>query len=365
MHLPQRLLLTELAPGKCIAAWACIVTSLFELRNTVAPLIELRSVTKYFGGGRERVTAVDNVSLTVEPGEIVCLVGESGCGKSTTGRMAAGLLPISAGQVLFHGKDLATMSADEHQEYRRAVQIVHQDPYASLNPTQTIRQIITAPLLRHNKVKDKAHAERRAREILEIVDLTPVQDFMDKYPHQLSGGQRQRVSVARSLTVEPKFIVADEAVSMVDVSIRVSLLNMLSRLKNEFNVTFLFITHDLALAKYFAWQGRIVVMYLGRIMEEGPTARLITDPRHPYTQALLSAVPEADPELAQRKRQIELRSAEIPSLLNLPKGCTFHPRCPYSVPGQCDRAIPPLEPIAAGGTVACPVRKAESIALVV
>ncbi len=331
----------------------------------MTPLIELRNVSKFFGHGRERVTAVDAISLAVEPGEIVCLVGESGCGKSTTGRMAAGLLPVSTGQVLFNGKDIAHMNRDELQTYRRAVQIVHQDPYASLNPTQTIRQIITAPLLHHKKVKDRIQAEKRARELLEIVDLTPVHDFMDKYPHQLSGGQRQRVSVARALTVEPKFIVADEAVSMVDVSIRVSLLNMLSRLKNEFDVTFLFITHDLALAKYFAWQGRIVVMYLGRMVEQGPTPRLITDARHPYTQALLAAVPEADPELARHKRQIELRGAEIPSLLHLPPGCTFHPRCPYIVEGQCDVQVPPLESIREGGSVACPVRKNESIQLVV
>lgn len=330
----------------------------------MTPIVELRNVTKVFGHGRERVTAVDNVSLAVEPGEIVCLVGESGCGKSTTGRMAAGLLPISAGQVLFQGQDIAQMNGERYQAYRRAVQIVHQDPYASLNPTHTVRDILSAPLLRHKKVSDKAQAEKRAREILDIVDLTPAHDFMDKYPHQLSGGQRQRVSVARALTVEPKFIVADEAVSMVDVSIRVSLLNMLARLKSEFDVTFLFITHDLALAKYFAWGGRIVVMYLGRIVEEGPTPRVIADPRHPYTQALLAAVPEADPELAQRKRTLELRSSEIPSLLHLPSGCTFHPRCPFTVPGQCDRTVPRLEAISAGGSVACPVRKNETIELV-
>lgn len=329
----------------------------------MTPILELRNVTKTFSVGRQRVTAVESISLAVVPGEIVCLVGESGCGKSTTGRMAAGLLPVSEGQVLFQGKDIAHMERNEYQAYRRAVQIVHQDPYASLNPTQTVRQILTAPLLHHRKATNRTQAERRAREILEIVDLTPAHDFMDKFPHQLSGGQRQRVSVARALTVEPKFIVADEAVSMVDVSIRVSLLNMLARLKREFDVTFLFITHDLALAKYFAWQGRIVVMYLGRMVEEGPTPRVITDPRHPYTQALLAAVPEADPELALHKRHIELRSAEIPSLLNLPPGCTFHPRCPYFVPGQCDASVPRLETIPAGGSVACPVRKAESIQL--
>lgn len=342
----------------------------------MAPIIELRNVTKYFGSGRDRVTAVDSISLGIEPGEIVCLVGESGCGKSTTGRMVVGLLPPSEGEILYQGQDIAAMEKADYQQYRRAVQIIHQDPYASLNPTQTVRQMITTPLLRHQTQRGsrsaigsgrrgrRGDAERRAAELLEIVDLTPVADFLDKYPHQLSGGQRQRVSVARALTVEPKFIVADEAVSMVDVSIRVSLLNMLYRLKDEFDVTFLFITHDLALAKYFAWEGRITVMYLGRIVEEGPTSRLITDSRHPYTQALLGAVPEADPELAKKKVHVELRSAEIPSLLNLPTGCTFHPRCPYFVEGDCDDAVPVLERISDGGTVACPVRKNESIELV-
>ncbi len=336
----------------------------------MTPILELRNVTRYFGSGRDRVTAVDSISLDIEPGEIVCLVGESGCGKSTTGRMIVGLLPPSDGQILYQGQDIAAMDKADYQQYRRAVQIIHQDPYASLNPTQTVRQMIMTPLLRHQSQRSaqngsggrrsrRRDAERRAAELLEIVDLTPVAEFLDKYPHQLSGGQRQRVSVARALTVEPKFIVADEAVSMVDVSIRVSLLNMLSRLKEEFDVTFLFITHDLALAKYFAWEGRITVMYLGRIVEEGPTPRLITDSRHPYTQALLGAVPEADPELAKKKTHIELRSAEIPSLLNLPAGCTFHPRCPYIAEGECDTVVPPLQRISEGGSVACPVRMSE------
>ncbi|MEM7125778.1 MAG: ABC transporter ATP-binding protein [Chloroflexota bacterium] len=329
----------------------------------MTPIFELQDITKNFGNGSDQVTAVDSVSLSINDGDIVCLVGESGCGKSTTGRMVVGLLPPSDGEIRFQGQDIKRMDRATYQGYRRSVQIIHQDPYASLNPTQNVRQMITTPLIRHKKVKGRADAERRASELLEIVDLTPVEDFLNKYPHQLSGGQRQRVSVARALTVEPKFIVADEAVSMVDVSIRVSLLNMLSRLKNEFDVTFLFITHDLALAKYFAWEGRITVMYLGRIVEEGPTSRVITDPRHPYTQALLAAVPEADPELAKRKQQIELRSAEIPSLLNLPSGCTFHPRCPYFKPGECDVDVPQLEKIIEGGSVACPVRKGERIEL--
>jgi len=331
----------------------------------MAPILEVRNLTRQFGKGKETVTAVDSISFAIEPGETVCLVGESGCGKSTTGRMVAGLIEATSGEVIFEGTNIKRLDSAAFRRYRQSVQIIHQDPYSSLNPTQTIRQIITAPLLRHKKVPNKAAAERRALELLEVVDLTPARDVIDKYPHQLSGGQRQRVAVARALTVDPKFIVADEAVSMVDVSIRVSILTMLARLKKEFDVTFLFITHDLALAKYFAWEGRITVMYLGRIVEDGPTPRQIADPRHPYTQALLSAVPEADPELAQHKRQIELRDAEIPSLLALPRGCTFHPRCPYSLPGQCDGAVPPLEPLPEGGRVACPVRMGESIRLLV
>ncbi len=327
--------------------------------------IELEHVSCVFGKGNQRVVAVDSVSLSMEKGEIRCLVGESGCGKSTTGKMIAGLLPPTSGRILYEGKPINKLTPAEYRRYRHAVQIIHQDPYASLNPVQTVRQIITTPLLHHKKVSSNRQANQRALELLEIVDLTPATDFLDKYPHQLSGGQRQRVSVARALTVDPKFIVADEAVSMVDVSIRVSLLNMLMRLKNEFDVTFLFITHDLALAKYFAWKGAISVMYLGRIVEDGPTPRVITDPRHPYTQALLAAVPEADPELTHRKRKVALRSADIPSLLNLPPGCTFHPRCPYFVSGVCDTAAPPLEVIGEGGRVACPVRKDEQVSLLV
>ena len=323
-------------------------------------LIELQNVTRTFGKGKEQITAVDNISLAIEAGDIVCLVGESGCGKSTTGAMVAGLLPVSAGKVMYLDQDITNMAKEQYKTYRHGVQIVHQDPYASLNPTQTIEQMLTTPLLHHNVVPNRAAARKRAIELLEIVDLTPAEEVMAKHPHQLSGGQRQRVSVARSLTLSPSFIVADEAVSMVDVSLRVSILKMLTRLRTELDVTFLFITHDLALAKYFAWDGgRIIVMYLGRIVEEGPTQRVIQDPRHPYTQALLSAVPEADPNIARTKKPLELRSADIPSLLDLPTGCTFHPRCPYFVPDVCDTAVPPLISVAGGGRAACPVINSE------
>lgn len=326
----------------------------------MTPLIELKNVTRTFGRGDEQITAVDTFSLAVEPGEIVCLVGESGCGKSTTGSMVAGLLAPSSGQVFFNNQDIAKMGKGEYRGYRHGVQIVHQDPYASLNPTQPIERMLITPLMRHKKVKNRAEAHKKAIELLEIVDLTPPDEVMKKYPHQLSGGQRQRVSVARSLTLNPSFIVADEAVSMVDVSLRVSILTMLSRLRNEFDVTFLFITHDLALAKYFSWHGgRIIVMYLGRIVEEGPTQRVIKNPRHPYTQALLSAVPEADPNIARHKKPLELRGTDIPSLLDLPTGCTFHPRCPFFVPDVCNTAVPVLLPVPGGGAAACPIINGE------
>jgi peptide/nickel transport system ATP-binding protein len=188
-----------------------------------------------------------------------------------------------------------------------------------------------------------------------MVDLTPVEDFYDKYPHQLSGGQRQRVSIARALTVNPSFLIADEAVSMVDVSIRVSLLKTLSLLRERLGVGFLFITHDLAIAKYFAWHGQIGVMYLGRIVEYGQTPQVVSDPGHPYTRALLGAVPEADPILTRSKERIALQSQNIPSLLNLPPACTFHPRCPLFVEGVCDTIEPALTEYAAGQTVACHV----------
>jgi peptide/nickel transport system ATP-binding protein len=319
------------------------------------PLIELDHVSRTFGSGSHTVKAVDGVSIAIAPGEIVCLVGESGCGKTTTGKIVAGLLPPSSGRVLFEGRDVASLKGAERQRHRRAIQIVHQDPYASLNPVHTTYGTLSPPLFRHGLARTRAQALARIRELLRLVDLTPPDEFVEKYPHQLSGGQRQRVSIARALTVEPRFIVADEAVSMVDVSIRISLLNVLLRLRERLGVGFLFITHDLALAKYFALHGRIGVMYLGRIVELAPTTQLIADPQHPYSAALLSAIPEADPEVTRKKERVQLRSMEVPSLLNLPPSCTFHPRCPLFEPGLCDVYRPDLERIGGQRQVACHV----------
>ena len=235
------------------------------------PLIELDGVSQIFGTRAGPVRAVEDLSLTIEAGQVLCLVGESGSGKTTTAKIIAGLRPPTSGQMRYAGEDIARLRGERLGEFRRAVQIVHQDPYASLNPIRTIYQTLAAPLLKHAIVPNKAAAIARAQELLTLVGLTPAENFLHVYPHQLSGGQRQRVSVARALTLNPRVIIADEAVSMVDVSLRVSILNMLLKLREELGVTFVFITHDLAIAKYFAWSGDIGVMYLGRLVEYGRT----------------------------------------------------------------------------------------------
>jgi oligopeptide/dipeptide ABC transporter ATP-binding protein len=319
------------------------------------PLLTLDHVSREFNTRQGRITAVDDVSLTIGRGDILCLVGESGSGKTTVARMAAGLLEPTRGAVRFQGRDLHGSSKEEHRTYRRAVQLVHQDPYASLNPVRTIGDTLRAPVLHHRLVRGRREATQRAAELLTQVDLTPAQNFLSKYPHQLSGGQRQRVAVARALALQPRLIIADEAVSMVDVSIRVSILNTMLKLRNELGVAFLFITHDLAVVKYFGWEGNVGVMYVGKLVEYGPTPRIIGRPLHPYARALAAAIPEADPDLTRSKDKLQLRSLDIPNLAALPRGCVFHPRCPYVVSGLCDEAVPLLEEVGEGRQVACHV----------
>ncbi|HEU5014983.1 MAG TPA: ABC transporter ATP-binding protein [Roseiflexaceae bacterium] len=326
------------------------------------PVLQLDQVSQVFSSHGKPMRAVDRVSFAIREGETVCLVGESGCGKTTTGKIAAGLRRPTSGQVLFRGRDIWSLNRRDWQEYRSAVQLVHQDPYASLNPAQTVAQILSAPLLRHGLVRNRRHARERVYELLDRVSLSPVEDYYDKFPHQLSGGQRQRLSIARALTVNPSFIVADEAVSMVDVSTRVSLLKTLITLREQLGVGFLFITHDLAIAKFFAWQGQIGVMYLGRMVEFGRTPQIVNQPGHPYTRALLSAVPEADPDLTRNKERIMLASQNIPNLLNLPPACTFHPRCPLFEAGTCDVIEPALTQYEAGQLVACHVTTGRVVA---
>jgi oligopeptide/dipeptide ABC transporter ATP-binding protein len=318
-------------------------------------LIELIDVSRTFKTPAGEIKAVDGISLAFAKGEAMCLVGESGCGKTTTGRLLAGLLRPTNGQLLFEGKDVWKAKGQDLAHFRRSVQLVHQDPYASLNPLRTIYDTLSAPLFRHHRVKGRRGAVASVTELLQRVGLTPPEDFLVKYPHQLSGGQRQRVSIARALTVDPRVIVADEAVSMVDVSIRISLLNLLLNLRREFGVTIVLITHDLAVARYFALTGRIGVMYLGRVVELAGSQNVVGDPAHPYTAALIGAIPEADPNITRTKDRVELRSAEIPSLLRLPPGCTFHPRCPLAETGLCDVQVPGLLPLTGDREVACHV----------
>lgn len=317
------------------------------------PIMQLEHLTRRFKTRKGLIKAADDVTVTMNKGDILCLVGESGSGKTTVARMAGGLLEPSDGRVLFEGKDIAEMNREEFAEYRKAVQIIHQDPYASLNPVHTIGDTLRAPLLHHKIAQNKGDATKRAGDLLELVDLRPVENFIDKFPHQLSGGQRQRVSIARAMALNPRVIIADESVSMVDVSIRVSLLNTMLKLRDELGVTFLFITHDLAVVKYFAWEGRIGVMYVGKLIEYGRTPKLIGRPLHPYTRALAAAIPEADPDLTRSKSKLEIRSLDIPNLNELPDGCVFHPRCPYWIKGECDTVVPPLVDVGEGREVAC------------
>jgi oligopeptide/dipeptide ABC transporter ATP-binding protein len=330
------------------------------------PIIQLKDVYRSFKKGPVTIPVLQDLTLSVKPLEFLCLVGESGCGKTTTGKIMTGLLKPSRGQVFFEGKDVSGLRRQAYQQYRRSVQIIHQDPYASLNPTHTIYRTLSFPLFHHKMVRNYSQARQRVAELLDVVDL-PAADIIDQYPHELSGGQRQRISIARALTTNPSLIVADEPVSMVDVSIRIGLLKMLMRMRSEFDVTIVFITHDLALAKYFAWEGRIAVMYLGRVVEIGTTQEIIAEPQHPYTRVLLSAIPEANPERTRSKKHIALRSEDIPRLTELPPGCSFHPRCPWFVPGVCDVEVPRLAPIAqvdSDAEVACiPLTEGEELTL--
>ncbi len=319
------------------------------------PLLSLDHVSQVFRTKQGDVRAVDDLSLAIDAGDVVCLVGESGSGKTTSAKLAAGLRRPTSGAVRFLGSDIWRMDSGDFRTYRRAVQFIHQDPYASLNPVHKVYDTLVTPLRHHGVVRTKAEAARRARELLELVDLTPSENFLFKYPHQLSGGQRQRVSVARALTLNPRLIAADEATSMLDVSIRVSLLNTLKKLSSDLGVGFLFITHDLAIAKYFAWSGHIAVMYLGRVVEYGPTPQVINDPQHPYTRALLGAIPEPDPDVTRQRDRVRLRTTEISGLLHVPPGCSFHPRCPLFEEGLCDVVRPELAAIDERRDVACHV----------
>jgi len=298
-----------------------------------------------------RVRAVDGISFTVNQGETLGLVGESGCGKSTTGRLILRLLEATSGEVWYEGRNLTELSKHDLREARRDMQIIFQDPYGSLHPRMTAGQIIAEPIVFHKLFDSRAEVDARVAELMKIVGLSA--ESRDRYPHEFSGGQRQRIGIARALSVNPKFIVCDEAVSALDVSVQAQVLNLLGDLQEEFGLTYLFISHDLAVVRHIT--NRIAVMYLGRIVEMSDTNPLFVTPMHPYTEALLSAIVVPDPDASATRERIVL-VGDIPSPANPPSGCNFHPRCPYAQ-DRCREEDPDLRPVPTpeGGTrmVAC------------
>ena len=285
--------------------------------------------------------AVDHINIQVRRGETLALVGESGSGKTTLGKTLVGLYRPTTGKIYFKGKDVSTMTKEEYREYRLKAQYIHQDPYSSLNPYKTVYDILAIPLRANKLVHSKAEEQEIIYKTLESIGLNP-RNYVNKYSFELSGGERQRVSIARALLVNPEFVVADEPVTMLDASLRLDILDLLLSVQKERNLSVLFITHDLGMAYYMAGEaGHVAVMYLGSIMEYGPAKQLLESPLHPYTQALLSAIPEPDPVKSRSKSVMKLRSMDPPNPLRAPPGCKFSDRCPFAM-DRCYRERPPL-----------------------
>ncbi|MBI3513031.1 MAG: ABC transporter ATP-binding protein [Proteobacteria bacterium] len=319
------------------------------------PLLEVRGLRMHFAvtegilSGRTvgQVKAVDGVDFTIRRGETLGLVGESGCGKTTTGRCILRLETPTEGAIIYDGVDIAKLPRKDLLALRRRIQVIFQDPYSSLNPRMKVGDIIAEPMMVHGIERDAKRRDARVRELLSVCGLNP--KFADRYPHEMSGGQRQRVGIARALALQPEFIVCDEAVSALDVSIQAQVVNLLEDLRERFGLTYLFIAHDLSVVRHLCQ--RVAVMYLGRIVELADGDELFDHPLHPYTQALLSAVPVPDPTV-EATRNFRPAKGEIPSPINPPPGCVFHPRCPIAVE-NCKHARPELRELRPGHWVAC------------
>lgn len=316
-------------------------------------LLEVRDLRKYFslsaglfGSGGRVVKAVDGVSFWVRRGETLGLVGETGCGKTTVGRTVVRLYQPTAGSVVFDGTDISNLREEELRPFRKRMQMVFQDPYASLNPRMTVGEIIAEPLEMHTNLS-KRERQERVFQLLELVRLN--REHANRFPHEFSGGQRQRIGLARALAVEPEFIVCDEPISALDVSIQAQIVNMFEDLQQQFGLTYLFIAHDLSMVKHIS--SRVAVMYLGKIVELASSAELYEKPLHPYTQALLSAIPIPDPRVEAERKRIILEG-DVPSPVNPPSGCRFRTRCRYAT-AECAEAEPPLRDVGAGHLVAC------------
>ncbi len=304
-------------------------------------LLSVNNVTHRYPTTTSELPVLNGVSIEVEPGSVVAVVGESGCGKTTLGRLVVGLVKPMAGEVRYEGKDIWSLSGKEWDIYRRSVQVIHQDPYASLNPGLTVEDTLKAGLLYHHIVRRRDVRAELFR-LLDLVDLEATQAFLRRYPHQLSGGQRQRLVIARAMGLQPRLVVADEAVSMLDVSMRVSVLDLLLTLRSEQQLAYVFISHDFGVVRYFSHTGRIVVMFFGVIVEEGPAEQVISHPRHPYTFLLLDAIPVPDPKLARRRRtEATSKAAERVTGEPSAEGCVFSNRCPF-VEDKCRAEAPPL-----------------------
>ena len=320
------------------------------------PLLRVRNLVKHFPVSRGlirrkvigNVRAVEGVTFEIARGETLALVGESGCGKSTTGRLVLRLMDPTAGSVRFKGSEIAGLDKQSLRQLRRHMQIIFQDPYASLNPRMTVGEILIEPMAVHG-LHTEAERESRARELLAVVGLLP--EHARRYPHQFSGGQRQRIGIARALAVNPDLIVCDEPVSALDVSIQAQIVNLLQNLQRQFGLSYLFIAHDLAVVEHIS--RRVMVMYLGKVVELSDARSLVDSPKHPYTQALLSAVPVVDPD---SKRQRIVLPGDIPSPIDPPGGCPFHPRCPVAE-ARCNTEVPTLRELASGHWAACHLAK--------